>query len=154
MYAVLELLLPSSSSHLLCHALQCLATSGPLYFHFLLGCGLTDCHSVGDMNLSSLLHSGQKNSRQQDPPRSSQGLSPNPRVRHRHDHRQDMASALTASPYINHSPVYTRSPQPPPSPPIDEPNNLRTLPSIQSLIGMDVPPPNDEQHCESSSLGK
>ncbi|CAD6594520.1 MAG: hypothetical protein ASARMPREDX12_009195 [Alectoria sarmentosa] len=60
-----------------------------------------------------------------------------------------MASALTASPYISQSPVYTRSPQPPPSPPIDEPNNLRTLPSIQSLIGMDVPPSNDEQHLDA-----
>ena len=47
-----------------------------------------------------------------------------------------MASALTASPYISQSPVYTRSPQPPPSPPAD-PNTSRTLPSIQSLIGMD-----------------
>ncbi|CAF9911402.1 hypothetical protein IMSHALPRED_010019 [Imshaugia aleurites] len=56
-----------------------------------------------------------------------------------------MASALTASPYISQSPLYTRSPQPPPSPPLDEPNNLRTLPSIQSLIGMDVPAPSDEQ---------
>ena len=113
-------------------------------------CVLTDRHSVGDMNLSSLLHNGQKHSRQQDPPRSSQSF-PNPRVRNLHGHRRDMASALTASPYINQSPIYTRSPQPPPSPPIDEPNNLRTLPSIQSLIGMDVAPLSDEQHCESSS---
>lgn len=113
-------------------------------------CGLTDGHSVEDMNLSNLLHRGQQNSRQQDPPRSSHSFS-DPRARLRHDHRQDMASALTASPYIIQSPIYTRSPQPPPSPPIDEPNNLRTLPSIQSLIGMDVPPPNEEQHCESFS---
>ena len=144
MNAVLEILL--SSSHLLWHALPYLATSGPLYSCFLLGCGLTDRHSVEDMNLSNLLHRGQKNFRQQDPPRSSQSF-PDPGVRHLHDHRQDMASALTASPYISQSPIYTRSPQPPPSPPIDEPNHLRTLPSIQSLIGMDVPPPNEEQHC-------
>lgn len=113
--------------------------------------GLTDGHSAEDMNLSNLLHRGQQNFRQQDPPRSSQPF-PDPRARLRHDHRQDMASALTASPYISQSPIYTRTPQPPPSPPIDEPNNLRTLPSIQSLIGMDVPPSNDEQHCESCSL--
>lgn len=98
-----------------------------------------------DMNLSNLLHKGQQNPRQQDPPRSSQ-LLPDSRARPLHDHSKDMASALTASPYISQSRVCTRSPQPPPSPPIEEPNNLRTLPSIQSLIGMDVPPPNDEQH--------
>ena len=108
--------------------------------------GLTDGHSAEDMNLSNLLHQGQQNSRQQETPRSSQSF-PDPRTRLLHDHRKDMASALTASPYISQSPVYTRSPQPPPSPPIEEPNNVRTLPSIQSLIGMDVPPPNDEQHC-------
>ena len=102
------------------------------------------------MNLSNLLHKGQQSFRQQDPPRSSQSF-PDPRARLPHDHRKDMASALTASPYISHSPVCTRSPQPPPSPPIEEPNNLRTLPSIQSLIGMDVPPPNDEHHCQFSS---
>lgn len=108
--------------------------------------GLTDGHSVEDMNLSNLLHRGQQNSHQLDPSRSSQSFL-DPRVRLLHDHRQDMASALTASPYISQSPIYTRTPQPPPSPPIDEPNSLRTLPSIQSLIGMDVPPPNDGQHC-------
>ena len=113
-------------------------------------CGLTDGLSVEDMNLSNLLHRGQQNSRQQDPPRSSQSFA-DPRVRLLHHHRQDMASALTASPYINQPPIRTRSPQPPPSPPIDEPNNTRTLPSIQSLIGMDIPPPNDEQHCWSSA---
>lgn len=47
-----------------------------------------------------------------------------------------MASVLTASPYLSQSPVYTRSPQPPPSPPAD-PHTSRTLPSIQSLIGME-----------------
>ena len=109
------------------------------------GCGLTDRHFVEDMNLSNLLHKDQQESRQQEPPRSSQSL-PDPRARALHHHRKDMASALTASPYISKSPLFTRSPQPPPSPPIEEPN-IRTLPSIQSLIGMDAPPPNDEQHC-------
>ena len=143
----LKLLL--SSSYLLLHALQYLATPRPLCSWSSLVCGLTDGHSVEDMNLSNFLHRGQQNFRQQETPRSSPSFS-DPRARLLHDHRQDMASALTASPYISQSPIYTRSPQPPPSPPIDEPNNLRTLPSIQSLIGMDVPPPNDEQHCKSS----
>ncbi|KAM0800154.1 hypothetical protein BDR22DRAFT_264730 [Usnea florida] len=100
------------------------------------------------MNLSNLLHRGQQNSRQQDPPRSSQPFA-DPRSRLLHHHRQDMASAVTASPYISQTPIRTRSPQPPPSPPIDEPNNNRTLPSIQSLIGMEIPPPNDEQHSDA-----
>ena len=145
MYTILHLLFSFSYSSTVC-------APGLVYFWviaFLLPprCGLTDGHSAEDMNLSNLLHKGQQNPRQQDPPRSSQSFS-DPRARLLHNHRKDMASALTASPYISHSPVYTRSPQPPPSPPIEEP---RTLPSIQSLIRMDVPPPNDEQHCESSS---
>lgn len=132
------------------HAPQSLAASGSYVSLLISTCRLTDGHLAEDMNLSNLLHRGQQNPRQQDTPRSSQSF-PDPRSRLPHDHRQDMASALTASPYISQSPIYIRSPQPPPSPPIDEPSNLRTLPSIQSLIGMDVPPPNDEQHCWSSS---
>lgn len=144
MYTILELLLSSSYLSFACAPVP--EYLWAIVFLLRSRCGLTDGHSVEDMNLSNLLHRGQQNSRQQDPPRSSQSF-PHPRGRLLHDHRQDMASALTASPYISQSPVYTRSPQPPPSPPIDEPSNLRTLPSIQSLIGMDVPPPNEEQHC-------
>ena len=55
-----------------------------------------------------------------------------------------MATALTASQYISQSPVYTRPPHPPPSPPVDR-QSYQTLPSIQSLIGMDVPPSSQEQ---------
>ncbi|KAA6414223.1 MAG: hypothetical protein FRX48_02586 [Lasallia pustulata] len=46
---------------------------------------------------------------------------------------------LTASPYNSHpteNSAYTGSPQPPPSPPVEDPNSKCTLPSIQSLIGM------------------
>ena len=152
MHAILQTLLLSSHSSVACAPapVDCQAIVSLLPST----CGLTNAHSVEDMNLSNLLlHKGQQNSHLQDPPRSSQSF-PDPRARLRHDHRQDMASALTASPYISQSPLYTRSPQPPPSPPLDEPNNLRTLPSIQSLIGMDVPAPSDEQPCESSSHGK
>ncbi|KAI4244302.1 MAG: hypothetical protein L6R40_003028 [Gallowayella cf. fulva] len=46
-----------------------------------------------------------------------------------------MASALTASPYPGHSPVFRRVPQHPPSPPIEEFHSKCTLPSIQTLIG-------------------
>ncbi|MCJ1283061.1 hypothetical protein MMC26_002388 [Xylographa opegraphella] len=50
-----------------------------------------------------------------------------------------MASVLLATPYSTSqstkSPIYPRSPEPPPSPPVDE-NSTCTLPSIQSLIGM------------------
>ena len=108
---------------------------------------MTDGHSAKDMNLSNLLLKAQQNSRQGETPSSGQPF-PHPQARTLLHHRKDMASALTASPYITQSPVYSRSPQPPPSPPIEEPNNLRTLPSIQSLIGMDVPAPSDEQHCK------
>ncbi|MCJ1430549.1 hypothetical protein MMC29_008467 [Sticta canariensis] len=60
-----------------------------------------------------------------------------------------MASVLTASPFQNQPPVYSRSPQPPPSPPVEDPNNKCTLPSIQSLIGMaDVPASNQEPPAE------
>lgn len=86
----------------------------------------------------------------QDTPRSSQSF-PHPRARVVHDHRQDMAWAFTAKPSMSQSPSDLRPLQPAPSSPIDEPSTLRTLPSIQSPIEMDVPPPNDEQHCESSS---
>ena len=52
---------------------------------------------------------------------------------------------MSAAPYVNQSPVYTRSPQPPPSPPGDDPDSLRKLPSIQSLIGMDRPSVGQEK---------
>ncbi|MCJ1458416.1 hypothetical protein MMC28_008788 [Mycoblastus sanguinarius] len=109
---------------------------------------VTDGQRVKDMNLSNLVHRPQQHSHQQNPPTSNQ-RNPDPQKRILHDHRQDMASALTASPYTSQSPVYTRSPQPPPSPPsVDA---LRQLPSIQSLIGrMNVPPPHGEQHCKLS----
>ena len=52
---------------------------------------------------------------------------------------QDMASALTATPYPNQQSsktlIYPRSPEFPPSPPLEEGNSC-TLPSISSLIGM------------------
>ncbi|KAL8873289.1 MAG: hypothetical protein Q9174_001218 [Haloplaca sp. 1 TL-2023] len=47
-----------------------------------------------------------------------------------------MATALTANPYPGPQPVYTRAPQHPPSPPIDEFQSKCTLPSISSLIGV------------------
>ena len=100
------------------------------------------------MNLSNLVHrhSHSTSSHQQ----SSNQQSTDPHRRLRHESRQDMATALTANPYISQSPVYTRPPLAPPSPPNDDPNSLRTLPSIQSLIGMDVGPSSQEQHCKSS----
>ena len=88
------------------------------------------------MNLSHIVHEGHKSTRQQGTPRSSIAPSADPHARLLHDRRQDMASVLTSSPYISQSPVYIRSPQPPPSPPGDD-SAARTLPSIQSLIGMD-----------------
>ncbi|KAL8953046.1 MAG: hypothetical protein Q9222_001096 [Ikaeria aurantiellina] len=59
-----------------------------------------------------------------------------------------MASALTASPYPYSYPgqqsIYSRAPQHPPSPPIDDFHTKCTLPSIQSLIGImaESPSPN------------
>ncbi|KAL2050353.1 hypothetical protein ABVK25_009325 [Lepraria finkii] len=93
------------------------------------------------MNLSNLVNRAAQPS--SSPQRSSQHIQ-HPHARLQHNSRQDMATALTASPYISQSPVYTRPPHPPPSPPVD-PNSLRTLPSIQSLIGMDVSPSSQEQ---------
>lgn len=63
---------------------------------------------------------------------------------------QEMASVLTPSPYANQPSVYARSPQPPPSPPIEDPNCKCTLPSISSLIGMsNAPASNHEQQRRS-----
>ncbi|MCJ1485037.1 hypothetical protein MMC06_005210, partial [Schaereria dolodes] len=48
-----------------------------------------------------------------------------------------MASVLAASPYNNQAnPTFPHTPQPPPSPPVDDPSNKCILPSIQTLIGM------------------
>ncbi|MCJ1233241.1 hypothetical protein MMC14_001196 [Varicellaria rhodocarpa] len=50
-----------------------------------------------------------------------------------------MASVLVSNPYTSQPSVtsaYSHSPQPPPSPPVEDPNSKCTLPSIQSLIGM------------------
>ena len=85
-----------------------------------------------------------------DPPRSGQ-FSPNPRAPFVHSHRRDTDQTLPASAYISKLPFDEQRPKPPLWPPIDEPSNLRTLPVIQSLIRMDVPPPNDQQHRESLS---
>lgn len=88
------------------------------------------------MNLSSLVHGGRQNTAlQQSQP--EHGLSLN-RTRARQPYTA-MASALAANPYSNKQPVnnsiYTQSPQPPPSPPVEEMNRC-TLPSISSLIGL------------------
>jgi len=97
------------------------------------------------MNLSNLVHRAQPTPSQQQ--RSSQNFA-DPHRRLRHDYRQDMATALTASPYTSQSPVFTRPPPAPPSPPNDDLSSLRTLPSIQSLIGMEVPLSSQDQQCE------
>ena len=99
------------------------------------------------MNLSNLVHRTNTNTRNRSTSSPTSYSSSDPHTRLRNDHRQDM-TALVASPYISQSPVYTRSPQPPPSPP-DDPNILRTLPSIQSLIAMDVPQSDQGQQCQS-----
>lgn len=67
-----------------------------------------------------------------------------------------MASALTVNhPYSNQVPVYTRSPKPPPSPPVEDPSSKCTLPSIQSLIGMsEAPASKSEQQRKSCARGK
>ncbi|KAL8908542.1 MAG: hypothetical protein Q9207_000752 [Kuettlingeria erythrocarpa] len=47
-----------------------------------------------------------------------------------------MASALTANLYTDQQPVFAQNPNHPPSPPIEDYHSKRTLPSIQSLIGV------------------
>jgi len=89
------------------------------------------------MNLSKIVHTGHQNPRIGEARLKHQYQ--NPYIRRPNDQRQDMATALIASPGIKQSPVYTRPPQPPPSPPAEDPISLRTLPSIQSLIKMDTP---------------
>ena len=87
------------------------------------------------MNLSSLVHGARQSAAlQQSHP--DHGLSLN--QTRAHQPYTEMASALSANPYSNKQPVnstYTRSPQPPPSPPVEEMNRC-TLPSISSLIGL------------------
>lgn len=96
---------------------------------------MTYPHSVGRMNLSSLVHGARQQTTLQQS-RPEHGLSLN-RTR-AHQPYTANASALAANPYSNKQPVhwtYTRSPQPPPSPPVEEMNRC-TLPSISSLIGL------------------
>ena len=103
------------------------------------------------MNLSNLVHRTHTNTRRQSTSTPSPSSPSEPRTQLQTDHRQDM-TALVA-PYISQSSVYTRSPQPLPSPPDDQ-SILRTLPSIQSLIAMDVPQSSTEhqrQFAHSSS---
>lgn len=98
------------------------------------------------MNLSNLLHDIRHTSKRSSSSRSNQHLAHSFQNQAAKTYGGDMASALTASPFQNQPPVYSRSPQPPPSPPVEDPNNKCTLPSIQSLIGMaDVPASNQEQ---------
>ena len=96
-----------------------------------------------DMNLSNLVHRTHTNTRPRTTSTSSPFSPPDLQVRLQNSQKQDM-TALVAGPLISQSPTYTRSPQPPPSPPEDS-NLNRTLPSIQSLIGMDVPQSSQEQ---------
>lgn len=99
------------------------------------------------MNLSSLVHGARQDTalRQLQP---EHGLSLN-RTR-AHQPYSAMASALAANPYSSKQPVnstYTRSPQPPPSPPVEEMNRC-TLPSISSLIGLTNGQPTHQESCE------
>lgn len=97
------------------------------------------------MNLSNLLHDIRHTSKRPSNSRSPQHLAHSFQNQAARTYGGDMASVLTASPFQNQPPVYSRSPQPPPSPPVEDPNNKCTLPSIQSLIGMaDVPASNQE----------
>ena len=97
------------------------------------------------MNLSNLLHDIRHTSKRSSNSRSHQHLAHSFQNQAARTYGGDMASVLTASPFQNQPPVYSRSPQPPPSPPVEDPNNKCTLPSIQSLIGMaDVPASNQE----------
>ena len=102
------------------------------------------------MNLSNLVHRTAQHTSSTQQSTSSQPFL-NPPNRLPNSLRQEMATALTASPYISQSSVYARPPHPPPSPPVDT-QSLRTLPSIQSLIGMDVPPPSQEHQGQSILL--
>ena len=90
------------------------------------------------MNLSDIIHSSQERPRRGSNSYRTQHRFSDPYPRRLHDYRQeDMAAALTATAYQNRSPLYARPPHPPPSPPLDDVQGLRTLPSIQSLINMD-----------------
>lgn len=103
------------------------------------------------MKLSNLVNDNRHTSKFKPSARSDQHIAVHSTQRPK-SQRKDMASALTASPYSNPPPVYSRSPQPPPSPPIEDPNSKCTLPSIQSLIGMaDVPASNHEQQSKLCS---
>lgn len=104
------------------------------------------------MNLSSLVHgSRQETARQRSQPEHGLSLHQT----RAHQPYTAMASALAANPYSNQQPVnptYTRAPQPPPSPPVEDSNKC-TLPSISSLIELtDGQPAHQESRKQRVSL--
>lgn len=89
-----------------------------------------------DMKISNIVHDGRHKSQHRHPDSQTSSEAPS---RAPNSTRRDMASALIAYPYSVQQPIsktlYSRSPNPPPSPPVDLSSNC-ILPSIQSLIGM------------------
>ncbi|KAL9631256.1 MAG: hypothetical protein Q9164_005993 [Protoblastenia rupestris] len=65
-----------------------------------------------------------------------------------------MATALSVNSCIGSSSVYVRRPRPLPSPPLEDPQTLRTLPSIQSLISMDISASSQDIKAEQDTRQK
>ena len=110
------------------------------------------------MNLSNLVHQHRQYPQTTSDPSSHNNRHQIKQYRATPSHTsgrycgREMATALTANPYPGPQPVYTRAPQHPPSPPIDEFQSKCTLPSISSLIGVmaDKTSANSSPRCKSS----
>ena len=94
------------------------------------------------MNVSDIIHSNHQKSQQDRRLNTQRYSDPFPR-RLYESKPEDMANALTATQFRNQSPAFSR-PYPPPSPPLDDLQSLRTLPSIHSLMNMDGPRRGDQ----------
>ncbi len=125
------------------------------------------CGGGEDMNLSNLLHqhsshiihpTNTAHSLSTSHPRTQTGRSYFDQHRATSSHTasyprdRDMASALTANLYTDQQPLFAQNPHHPPSPPIEDYHSKRTLPSIQSLIG--VMPGSPQPDGGSQGVGK
>ena len=91
-----------------------------------------------DMNLSNLVHENRYHLERYPQQHHNPHYSVTQTETHQ-PYRRDMATALISNSYTNQvseSRPYQASPNTPPSPPVEDPNNKCTLPSIRSLIGM------------------
>lgn len=103
------------------------------------------------MNVSKLVHDIRQTSKFRSIPPSQRHITVY-HPRGLESYGRDMASALTASPYSSQATPFARAPQPPPSPPAEDPNTKCTLPSIQSLIGMASDPATTDLEQQRKSL--